>query len=143
MLISNQYRTHYCGELNSSSIDKTVILSGWMHAVRDHGGLMFIDLRDQQGITQIVIDQKSHLFKEIENLKLESVICVTGKVIPRSQETVNEVKKSNKLFINFYSNKVLGNTKNFYAVSKNNSKISLNKYLNFAKKNKLYLKKNK
>ena len=60
---------------------------------------------------------------------------------PRSQETVNEVKKSNKLFINFYSNKVLGNTKNFYAVSKNNSKISLNKYLNFARKNKLYLKK--
>ena len=89
MLYSNKYRTNSCGELKSSDVDKIVKLSGWMHSIRDHGGLIFIDLRDQYGITQIVIDQNSTIFKEIETLRLESVITVSGKVILRSNETIN------------------------------------------------------
>ncbi len=90
MLTTNKYRTHYCGALNASHVNETVKLSGWMHSIRDHGGLMFIDLRDQYGITQIVIDQKSSLFREVEALRLESVISIEGKVILRSEETINK-----------------------------------------------------
>ena len=90
MLYSNKYRTNSCGDLKSSDVNKIVKLSGWMHSIRDHGGLIFIDLRDQYGITQIVIDQNSIIFKEIETLRLESVITVSGKVISRSNETVNK-----------------------------------------------------
>ena len=90
MLYSNKYRTNSCGDLKSSDVNKIVKLSGWMHSIRDHGGLIFIDLRDQYGITQIVIDQKSIIFKEIETLRLESVITVSGKVISRSNETINK-----------------------------------------------------
>ena len=89
MLKSNRYRTNYCGDLDATFINKEVKLAGWMHSIRDHGGLIFIDLRDQYGITQIVIDQNSSLFKEVETLRLESVICVKGKVILRSKETIN------------------------------------------------------
>ena len=89
MLKSNRYRTNYCGDLDATFINKDVKLAGWMHSIRDHGGLIFIDLRDQYGITQIVIDQNSSLFKEVETLRLESVICVKGKVILRSKETIN------------------------------------------------------
>ena len=63
MLYSNKYRTNSCGDLKSSDVNKIVKLSGWMHSIRDHGGLIFIDLRDQYGITQIVIDQNSIIFK--------------------------------------------------------------------------------
>ena len=90
MLYSNKYRTNSCGDLKSSDVNKIVKLSGWMHSIRDHGGLIFIDLRDHYGITQIVIDQNSIIFKEIETLRLESVITVSGKVISRSNETVNK-----------------------------------------------------
>ena len=90
MLYSNKYRTNSCGDLKSSDVNKIVKLSGWMHSIRDHGGLIFIDLRDQYGITQIVIDQNSIIFKEIETLRLESVITVSGKVISRSNETINK-----------------------------------------------------
>ncbi len=90
MLFSNQYRTHYCGTLDLSNVNEEVKLSGWMHSIRDHGGLIFIDLRDQYGIAQIVIDQKSALFKQIESLRLESVISISGKVILRSKETIND-----------------------------------------------------
>ena len=74
MLFSNKYRTHYCGTLNESNVNEEVKLSGWMHSIRDHGGLIFIDLRDQYGIAQIVIDQNSSLFTQIESLRLESVV---------------------------------------------------------------------
>ena len=97
MIIENEYRSHYCGKLDTTNVGEEVKLSGWMHSIRDHGGLVFIDLRDQFGLTQIVIDQQSAIFKEIENLRLESVISIKGKVILRSQETINEKIQTGKI----------------------------------------------
>ncbi|MAJ23963.1 MAG: aspartate--tRNA ligase [Rickettsiales bacterium] len=97
MLFKNEYRTHYCGNLSSSNVDEIVKLSGWMHSIRDHGGLIFIDLRDQLGVAQIVIDQNSPLFKKVEALKLESVITISGKVILRSKETINDKIKTGNI----------------------------------------------
>ena len=97
MIFENEYRTHYCGNLDIVNVDEEVKLAGWMHSIRDHGGLIFIDLRDQFGFTQIVIDQKSPIFKKIENLRLESVISIKGKVILRSKETINNKIKTGKI----------------------------------------------
>ncbi|RPH03972.1 MAG: aspartate--tRNA ligase [Alphaproteobacteria bacterium TMED93] len=86
----HHYRTHTCGELTEININSEVKLSGWIHSKRDHGGLLFIDLRDQFGITQIVIDKNNKVFTLLEHLKVESVIKVLGKVIARSKETANK-----------------------------------------------------
>ncbi|MGB8841505.1 MAG: aspartate--tRNA ligase [Aliidongia sp.] len=83
------YRTHSCGALRLGDAGQTVRLSGWVHRKRDHGQLMFIDLRDHYGITQCVLDSASPIFKAVEALRLESVITVTGKIVARSAETVN------------------------------------------------------
>jgi aspartyl-tRNA synthetase len=84
------FRTHTCGELRASDAGKTVRLSGWVNRKRDHGNLLFIDLRDHYGVTQIVVDVDSEPFKTAESVRLESVITVTGKVVGRSAETINE-----------------------------------------------------
>ena len=84
------YRTHSCGELRLSHKDQIVRLSGWVHRKRDHGSLLFIDLRDHYGMTQCVIDRSSPLLTAIENVKNESVITVTGKVVQRPDETANK-----------------------------------------------------
>lgn len=78
-----QYRSHTCGELSAKNIDQTIILSGWVHRKRDHGGLLFIDLRDHYGITQCVFNPDSEAFKAAEHLRNESIITVTGKVVKR------------------------------------------------------------
>ena len=83
------YRTHTCGELRAGHNGKTVRLSGWLHRKRDHGGLLFIDLRDHYGLTQLVIDADSPLLKQAEALRLETVVTVTGRVVKRAEETVN------------------------------------------------------
>jgi aspartyl-tRNA synthetase len=83
------YRTHTCGELRDANAGDTVRLSGWIHRKRDHGNLLFVDLRDQYGITQCVIDTSSPIFVTVEDARLESVITVTGPVVARSEETVN------------------------------------------------------
>src|SRR5436305_6489568 len=83
------YRTHTCGALRLADAGQTARLSGWVHRKRDHGQLLFVDLRDHHGITQCVIDVSSPLFKEADALRLESVVTVTGKVATRSPETVN------------------------------------------------------
>ncbi|MDE2514197.1 MAG: aspartate--tRNA ligase [Alphaproteobacteria bacterium] len=83
------YRTHNCGALRRDYEGKTARLSGWVHRKRDHGQLLFVDLRDHFGVTQCVIDVASPLFKQADALKLESVVTVTGKVVRRSPETVN------------------------------------------------------
>ncbi|MGB0625533.1 MAG: aspartate--tRNA ligase [Alphaproteobacteria bacterium] len=83
------YRTHTCGELRDANAGDTVRLSGWIHRKRDHGNLLFVDLRDQYGITQCVIDTSSPIFATVEDARLESVITVTGPVVARSEETVN------------------------------------------------------
>jgi aspartyl-tRNA synthetase len=82
-------RTHTCGELRREHIGHTVRLSGWLHRKRDHGNLLFLDVRDHYGITQCVLDGSSPLFQTAETLRLESVITVAGKVVPRAPGAVN------------------------------------------------------
>jgi aspartyl-tRNA synthetase len=83
------YRTHTCTELRLSDVGTTVRLSGWVHRKRDHGHLLFVDLRDHHGITQIVADTDSPAFRTLDRLRLESVVTVEGGVVARSAETVN------------------------------------------------------
>ncbi|ACI98943.1 aspartate--tRNA ligase [Rhodospirillum centenum] len=84
------YRTHTCGQLREQNAGETVRLSGWIHRKRDHGNLLFIDLRDHYGLTQCVIDTSNPNFGTVEGLRVESVITVTGKVVARTTETVND-----------------------------------------------------
>ena len=74
----NKYRSHNCSDLTEKDSGKTVSLSGWLHRKRDHGNLLFIDLRDNYGITQCVIDSKNSIFNEVSNLNHETVIKVIG-----------------------------------------------------------------
>ncbi len=83
------YRTHTCGALRAADAGQTVRLSGWVHSKRDHGGLLFIDLRDHYGITQCVLPQGSAAFEAADAVRPESVVTVTGQVVPRSEATVN------------------------------------------------------
>jgi aspartyl-tRNA synthetase len=83
------YRSHTCGALRLSDAGQTVRLSGWIHRKRDHGGLMFIDLRDHYGLTQLVLSPETPGFAHVERLRAESVIRVDGTVLARSAETIN------------------------------------------------------
>ena len=83
------YRSHTCGELRRTHVGATVRLSGWVHRKRDHGNLLFIDLRDHYGITQCVVDTSSPIFAAMESARPESVVTVTGNVVARSAETAN------------------------------------------------------
>ena len=83
------YRTHSCAELRVANVGETVRLSGWVHRKRDHGHLLFVDLRDHYGITQIVTDTGSPAFKTLDRLRVESVVTIDGEVVARSPETVN------------------------------------------------------
>jgi len=83
------YRTHICGQLRASAVGQTVRLSGWIHRKRDHGHLLFVDLRDHYGITQVVVDTDSPAFQTLDRLRVESVVTVEGDVVARSAETVN------------------------------------------------------
>ena len=86
----HKYRTHTCSEITKKDTGKTVKLSGWIHRKRDHGNLLFFDLRDHFGLTQCVIENTDSLFKIVEKIKPESVVCVSGKVLERSKETINK-----------------------------------------------------
>lgn len=83
------YRTHTCAQLRAADVGQTARLSGWIHRKRDHGGLLFIDLRDHHGITQLVVDASSPAHAELDGLRVESVVTVTGEVVARSAETTN------------------------------------------------------
>lgn len=83
------YRSHTCGQLRSADAGKQARLSGWIHRKRDHGNLVFIDLRDHYGITQCVVDISSPVFKILEKCRPESVICVTGDVVIRKDDNAN------------------------------------------------------
>ncbi len=107
----NKYRTHNCSELGENDIDKVVNLSGWLHRKRDHGNLLFIDLRDHYGITQCVIENKNKLFSIIEKLKSETVLKISGKVIKRSSGTENLELKTGKIEISIQSFEVLSEAK--------------------------------
>ena len=83
------YRTHDCGQLREENVGETVRLSGWVHRKRDHGNLLFVDLRDHYGLTQCVIDVSGDLFPKVEAVRPESVVTITGPVVKRSEETIN------------------------------------------------------
>ncbi len=93
----HKYRTNTCGEINENFIGKKVKLSGWINSKRDHGGLVFIDLRDHYGITQCVIDTTHPDFPKLEHLRIESVITVVGEIVARDAETINENLASGKV----------------------------------------------
>ena len=107
----NKYRSHNCGELNTRNKDEKVILSGWINKKRDHGNLLFIDLRDNYGVTQCLIDKSSPYFKELEKLQLESVIRVEGSVVKRSDDTINSELKTGDIEVNINSFEILGHCK--------------------------------
>ena len=86
----NKYRTHNCSELRKEDLHKTISISGWINKKRDHGNLLFIDLRDNYGITQCIIDKENKSFSELEKIQLETVIKVEGKVVNRSNKTINK-----------------------------------------------------
>ena len=85
----NEYRSHKCNELKIKDVDSEVYLSGWVNRKRDHGGLLFIDLRDHYGLTQLVFDPDSNAFDEAEKVSSESVIKVSGRVVKRTDDTIN------------------------------------------------------
>ena len=119
----NEYRTHNCGELRTKNIGENVKISGWVQRIRNLGGMKFIDLRDQFGITQIIISENSELQKKIEDLVTECVICVEGKVSERTN-------KNNKIptgEIEIQANKIelLGKCKNILPFEVNSEKIDI------------------
>ena len=83
------YRTHVCAELRAANVGEQVRLSGWVHRKRDHGGLLFVDLRDHYGLTQIVLDIDSEAFRILDRVRAESVVTVTGEVVARDAVTIN------------------------------------------------------
>lgn len=107
----NKYRTHNCSELTIKNIGKQTILSGWVHKKRDHGNLLFIDLRDHYGITQCIIDNKNEHFSTLEKIKLETVIRIEGDVVARTSETVNKEHTTGSIEVAIKNFNVLGSTK--------------------------------
>ncbi len=107
----NKYRTHTCGELTKLHKEKEISLSGWINKKRDHGNLLFIDLRDNFGITQCVVDKSNKIFKKVEKLSLETVIKITGMVIERSNETINKNISTGEIEVKISNIDILGKTK--------------------------------
>jgi len=103
----HKYRTHNCLELRLSHESTTVKLSGWVHRKRDHGNLLFIDLRDHYGITQCVIENTNKNFKILEKIKPDSVISITGKVLKRTPETINKDLPTGEIEVEFKELEIL------------------------------------
>ena len=104
----NKYRSHNCSELTKTHKGTNIILSGWINKKRDHGNLLFIDLRDNYGITQCIIERSNSNFKDLEKIQLESVIKVIGTVIERSKETINSDLKTGEIEVIINSFEILG-----------------------------------
>ena len=107
----NKYRTHNCNELRKDDLDKSVSISGWINKKRDHGNLLFIDLRDNYGITQCIIDKGNKNFLELEKTQLETVIKVSGKVVNRSNETINKDIETGEIEVAIKEFEILGTCK--------------------------------
>ena len=107
----SRYRTHNCGELTKKNKDQDIVLSGWINKKRDHGNLLFIDLRDNYGVTQCVIDKSNEHFKELEKIQLESVVKINGKVVERSKDTINSDLKTGDVEVTINSFQILGECK--------------------------------
>ena len=107
----NKYRTHNCNELNQDNNGQEIILSGWINKKRDHGNLLFIDLRDNYGMTQCIIDKSNDSFKQLEKIQLESVIKINGKVAKRTEDTINSELQTGGIEVNIESFELLGTCK--------------------------------
>jgi len=107
----NKYRTHNCNELTKDNNEQEIVLSGWINKKRDHGNLLFIDLRDNYGMTQCIIDKSNENFKLLEKIQLESVIKVNGKVVKRSADTINSELQTGEIEVDINSFEVLGTCK--------------------------------
>jgi aspartyl-tRNA synthetase len=107
----HKFRTHTCLELTKKNKDQKIALAGWINKKRDHGNLLFVDLRDNYGVTQCVIDKNNNFFKELEKLQLESVIKIDGVVVGRSQETINPDLNTGEIEVKVISFNVLGHCK--------------------------------
>ena len=104
----HEFRTHKCGELRKSDIGTTVKISGWVHRVRDHGGILFIDLRDDDGISQVVIDPNVEFYADIDHWRVESVLSFVGKIVARSEDAVNPKLATGDIELVAESMEVLG-----------------------------------
>ncbi len=107
----NKYRTHNCNELRKDNLDKKISISGWINKKRDHGNLLFIDLRDNYGITQCIIDKENKNFLDLEKTQLETVIKVSGKVVSRSDETINKDIETGEIEVVINEFEILGTCK--------------------------------
>jgi len=107
----NKYRTHNCNELSKVNDGQEITLSGWINKKRDHGNLLFIDLRDNYGMTQCIIEKNNPNFEELEKIQLESVIKIIGKVIARSNDTVNTELETGEIEVDINSFEILGTCK--------------------------------
>ena len=104
----NKYRSNTCGELTKKNKGSEVVLSGWINKKRDHGNLLFLDLRDNYGITQCIIDKENKFFKNLEKIQLETVIKIVGEVVERSPDTINKDIKTGEIEVKIKSYEVLG-----------------------------------
>jgi len=107
----NKYRSHHCNELRKENVDQKIILSGWINKKRDHGNLLFIDLRDNYGITQCIIDKDNKSFHDLEKMQLETVIRVEGNVVARSKDTINHDIQTGEIEVSINKFSVLGTCK--------------------------------
>tara|TARA_B100000959_G_scaffold243478_1_gene266760 strand:+ start:51 stop:1838 length:1788 start_codon:yes stop_codon:yes gene_type:complete len=107
----NKYRSHNCSELTEKDSGKKISLSGWLHRKRDHGNLLFIDLRDHFGLTQCVIENNSKFFSILEKLRPESVLTITGKVVKREKGTENLELSTGRIEVDIQSVKILSESK--------------------------------
>ena len=107
----NKYRTHKCNELRKEKVGDEVTLSGWINKKRDHGNLLFIDLRDNYGVTQCIIDKENSNFKKLEKTQLETVIKIDGKVVERSEDSINKDIETGEIEIVIQNFQVLGECK--------------------------------
>ena len=107
----NKYRSHNCNQLRKKDVGKNVLLSGWVNKKRDHGNLLFIDLRDNYGVTQCIIDKDNSNFNELEKIQLETVIKIDGKVVDRSIDTVNKDIDTGEIEITIKNFNILGKCK--------------------------------
>ena len=106
-----KFRTHKCNELRKEKVGDEVTLSGWINKKRDHGNLLFIDLRDNYGITQCIVDKENPNFQKLEKIQLETVIKIDGKVVKRSKEASNKDIETGEIEVVIKSFQILGECK--------------------------------
>ena len=104
----NKFRTHKCNELRKEKVGDQITLSGWINKKRDHGNLLFLDLRDNYGITQCIIDKENPDFKKLEKIQLETVIMINGEVVERSKESINKDIETGEIEVVIKNFQVLG-----------------------------------